>query len=593
MKKIYLTFAAALFATATFAQAPISQRKSIITREAAPSFLQTDKYVNLNNVQPALGGHKINKELLAERQSLISGKPALAPSKAPDAGLITEAPAGTAIPNAYEYSIGYYTFWGYVFSTASDGKVAEVINGDDGYIYIKDPIVSLAAGAYLKGQLNETKDSVIVNLPQPVYYQQASGDYEELTGYAWKLNYDEEQGWYVADSVDNHIAFAYQDGQLLFFDNGNSIIGLTTEEGDWYGYGDYYKFFTQETATPEKPSDEAIANAEEYLITYIADETDPEKPTKDATTVKLIKDGGNVYLTDLTDEDDGLYVKAAANGDKFTVTSNQYLGAPEEAGFHYYAAAFGYKSVWDDYYEEYIDSTWIEDKMDFAYDAAKDVYTGDHIYLSVNTGKLSPSSEAAFKAPVLSKYKEIPGTPATPVISTYNDSYFASYGYSWIIFNLAKFSTDDNYLDPAKLYYKLYTDVEGEVSEYTFYEDEYTNLGQEEMTDVPYSFTDSYDIYVSGPTHTIYLYSTGFDKIGVQQYYIATDGTKYESEIGWYDIAAAGIQEASVVENGKNISKTTYYDLSGRQVSKPQNGVFVKNITYADGTTKAQKVVLK
>lgn len=591
MKKNYLTLAAALFATATFAQTPISSRKSIVTREAAPSFLQTDKYVSLNDMQPAFGGRKVDQKLMQERRSLISGQNAI--HKAPAEGLITEAPEGTPMNNVYEYAVGYLTFWGYVFQSASDGLASDVVVGNDGNIYFKNPISTISCDGWLKGHLNATQDSVIVDLPQPVYYQEGDDNYAELTAYAWKLNYDEEQSWFVKDSIDNRIAFAYKDGELEFYDNGNSIIGLTDETGEWYAYGDYYQYYTQENSTVEKPSDEAIANAEDYLLTYITDETDADNPVKDAATVKLIKDGGNIWLTDLTGEDDELYVKATANGNKYTITSNQYLGAPEGAGYHYYAAAEDYKNVYDEDSYEYYDSTYVVDKMDFAYDAEKETYTGDHLYLAINTGKISPYEEATFKAPVLSKYTELPGAPANPTISLYNDSYFSDYGYSWISFILPKFSTDGNYLIPTKLYYKLYTQVDGAVDEFTFFEDEYVKLGQEELTDVPYNFTDNYDIYVSGTTHTIYLYSTGFDKIGVQEYYLTDDGTKYESDIVWYDIAAAGIQNASVVENGKNISKTTYFDLSGRQVSQPQHGVFVKNVTYADGTTKAEKVVLK
>lgn len=43
----------------------------------------------------------------------------------------------------------------------------------------------------------------------------------------------------------------------------------------------------------------------------------------------------------------------------------------------------------------------------------------------------------------------------------------------------------------------------------------------------------------------------------------------------------------------KKISSVTYYDLSGREVSNPAGGVYVKKMAYADGTVNTSKVLLK
>lgn len=41
------------------------------------------------------------------------------------------------------------------------------------------------------------------------------------------------------------------------------------------------------------------------------------------------------------------------------------------------------------------------------------------------------------------------------------------------------------------------------------------------------------------------------------------------------------------------VLSTEYYDITGRKASNPSHGVFIKKTRLADGTTKAQKVILK
>ena len=50
----------------------------------------------------------------------------------------------------------------------------------------------------------------------------------------------------------------------------------------------------------------------------------------------------------------------------------------------------------------------------------------------------------------------------------------------------------------------------------------------------------------------------------------------------------------SIREAGKDtVSSTVYYDLSGRQVTNPRNGIYVKSVQYNNGTTVTRKVIMK
>ena len=58
----------------------------------------------------------------------------------------------------------------------------------------------------------------------------------------------------------------------------------------------------------------------------------------------------------------------------------------------------------------------------------------------------------------------------------------------------------------------------------------------------------------------------------------------------WSD--PAGIETATA-ETTKQIASEKYFDLSGREISKPANGVSIKKVTFTDGSTKAVKFIGK
>lgn len=57
------------------------------------------------------------------------------------------------------------------------------------------------------------------------------------------------------------------------------------------------------------------------------------------------------------------------------------------------------------------------------------------------------------------------------------------------------------------------------------------------------------------------------------------------------DGGSVGIGEA--VRQAGRVKSVAYYDASGRRVSSPSGGLYIKSVTYADGTVKTYKVVLK
>lgn len=591
MKKHYLTFAAALFATATFAQAPRTPMFKTHANgllQPTTELIQNGKFKQMTNMKGTpldLKGAPIGSIKKAPKKNYpaIQGE------------LITEQPAGTLKKDLYGTHTGYQYFYGYVFNTTTDGAANDVVFAEDGSVYIYNPLSTLRTNTWLKGTLGNN-DTITVALPQPIYHQDASGNYAELTAYATKMNleYTEDEGyWPVADSISPNMQFTYKDGVLEMVPNdGYTLLALCDETGAWYGYGDYYKQYTEENSPVSTPSESATYK--EYILTSVLNDANPDSLITDQQLVRVYNDGNDIYLTDLIQKDDKVFVKGTLADGKLTITSGDYLGKPSKVNYHMYTKALGWKSVYDEYYATWEDSTYFIDKLDFDYDAKADTYTGENNYLTINYGRNTVYSAASFKKPVLSPYKEVIASPAKPTINTVADYIPEGYPYGYISVDLTTSSEDGTFLDPNRIYYNIYTDNDV----LTLYADEYVYLeqyyGADEMTDIPFYYIDSYDIYASGKTRTVYIYVTGYDKIGIQEYYLASDNTKHYSETAWFDYAAlAGIENATISDNGSKAASVAYYDLSGRQVSQPQHGIYVKTTKYADGTVKSAKTLIK
>ena len=96
------------------------------------------------------------------------------------------------------------------------------------------------------------------------------------------------------------------------------------------------------------------------------------------------------------------------------------------------------------------------------------------------------------------------------------------------------------------------------------------------MTEIPYNFTDNYDIYRGGST--IYFNQAdraNWDEIGVVSIYTG-GGETHKSDIFWFDINEyLGIKDGIVTVNSNN---DAIYNLQGVRVnSATQKGIYIKN----------------
>jgi hypothetical protein len=125
--------------------------------------------------------------------------------------------------------------------------------------------------------------------------------------------------------------------------------------------------------------------------------------------------------------------------------------------------------------------------------------------------------------------------PADPEVTDFSDS---NYGYI-VEFNVPLMDVNGDPIVASKLSYIIYTDTEGVIEPLTFTPATHSRL-TEDITEIPYGFTEGYDFYAD----LIYLndlYSEDWNKIGIQSIYRG-GGEENVTEIQWYTIKEYAIQ---------------------------------------------------
>ncbi len=221
--------------------------------------------------------------------------------------------------------------------------------------------------------------------------------------------------------------------------------------------------------------------------------------------VKVAVDGNDVYFQGLSHNLPEAWVKGTKDGNIVTFPMMQYMGEVSTYGSSY---------------------AFYESDAVFTYDPETESYAAEGLISCVAGGKLY---DGKYENPVLKKVIEVAAIPATPAIYSVGEN---SFGPS-VKFDIPLIDVNNNGLVSSKLSYQLFVDVEQTISPLTFKKEYYSNL-EEDMTVIPYGFTDNTNFSVS----MIYLkmpeFNT-FNRIGIQSIYTG-GGEENKSEIAWYTI---------------------------------------------------------
>lgn len=570
MKKFTLAVLAAAFVLSMSAQKVVQPQRSL-----QKAFAETQVEAGAVN---KLMETKAGKPLAAKKINPFNSAAKQAQTRAgEDFNIITEAPEGRT--EVYSLSgLAYYSFWGYIMGVSHEGTLGQIVYCDDNTVYIKNPISQFATNSYIKGTIDG--DEITVKLPQPIYQEDYDGEVYNYQIERLAYSEDEEGGWYYRDENSSEVKFTLRNDSVIWAEDtlGDVMLGLCDDTGEWMGYGDYNMVYSKVTDTVvEAPAD---MTCEDWVL----------KANDDGHFVKVGFSGKDVYVGGIYETMPDAFVKGTIDGDKVVFKSGQYLGPDESLNCHAYFVTGGSEMVWDDVYMEWYSSPYLTEQIELSYDAEAKTMIADSkndSTMFINSGKAHIYYIEAFDAPEFRYQAPIEGAvkPATPEFLSLSP-YDEYYGYGYIDFIVPKFDVDGRMLDTDKMHYNLFIDDEL----FTFYPDEYIAL-TEEMTDVPYDFTDSYDIYDYGTEKMIYFYTTGFEKIGVRSTYTADNGESKDSEIAWYYVNGGTVGINAAEAGAKGVKSVVYTDLSGRRVAKPVRGIYIKTEVYDDGTQKSVKML--
>ena len=466
------------------------------------------------------------------------------------ADIISEQPEGT-LANYSRSGMAYASTMFGVYDTEVSGAVGAVVFGADNKVYIKDIVSQAGVGSWVVGTLSG--NTITINLPQTVY---DSGE-----GYCIdvaKMSYDAESQWFVR-AANQTVTLKYDaatgDISTPNMTSGAEIIGLSYDDDlTWAGYGDWDITYKKVTDTLV----EAPAGLKTESYSLIAD-------GYAGSLVNVGFDGNDVYVQGLDKNLPESWVKGTIDGDKVKFKTGQYLGADYEANCHIYL--MGVSVVENEDYSEYVLS---DADITFDYDAATKTLTNSSVFL-LNNGKTEIGYITLFDKASIAPFVEVAATPAAPEVTLSENGYeYFLYGYGWgsIYFDLKTADVNGNFILPEKTSYRLWVKVNGEEKPLSFSWYDYQRQPVETMTEIPYDYSDYYDIGNYDTQKYVYYYVVGPEAYGVQTIYRG-GGEERVSEITWAEVEGLGAEmqpaaatpaypEATIGENDNKIEYGFY-----------------------------------
>lgn len=507
-----------------------------------------------------------NSTLLSERH--VAGA---APAMSRSAGeAILSTPAGQLTDNMTLSEFALYPRGFEIYQRMVSGKVSAIVEGDDGCLYVKNPVAVYPTDSWLKLEHREGTQYV-AHLPQaataPWEY-----DGEEVRMNFDRLAFDEDEGYYYPSFTESELTFSYENGVLTSVGEIGEdtdmpvMLGLTydiygPEDADeawaWFGVNN----ITVKAMDAAPGALPAGVEAAKKVMTY----SDGEAHAWVAV------DGSNIYLRPGADLG---YARGTIADGKATFESGQYLGV--SGGSHcYFMGAQGLFIVDEDYYEG--GYMVYEPTENLVFDYTPESMTTEGA-LVINEGTMSFYAKNIYNQPVITDYVSVEAAPQNPVIVRYEE-YDDWEEYGVLVFELPAMSADGTPISKVDMYYNIF--ASGHDKPYVFTPAMY-ELIDSDMTDIPYNFTDGgYDFSVSGTRHTVVIYEE-LGVVGVQSVNVAGDKT-FRSDIVWTDGQVSGI--GSVAADSE--ADAVIYDLTGRRVDNPATGIYIRR----QGNTTSKVVI--
>ena len=329
------------------------------------------------------------------------------------------------------------------------------------------------------------------------------------------------------------------DGSISINEVWVCVIG---GEGTYAGYT-YTDYFS--TLTIAEP------NATMTMWT-VADETNPA--TQSTFDVYVMQDTQTYVTTVFNFGDYGTGLDINMKEDNVFQVQEQPL--------FYGGSSYGYinfSGLTADYYLETVTGEGSKNILQFSGQWC--IYAGTSIYGLYNETSITLNDETAvFEFPVIEDVAAMPADPSVIKINPYK----ASNGYGSIVLDVPNVDVEGNLLKESKLFYIIYGQKDGEITQLSYPADLYQNL-EEDISVIPYTLNDNYDFAMSGGYKVVYLnFDFDYDTMGVQSVYTGGEASN-QTEIIWYvpeEIDAKEAQWVAAEQGYENAEEVTNISIS-------------------------------
>ena len=476
------------------------------------------------------------------------------------------APEGTAKP--------------YLFADLNNYDIAVSVSmSDDGTrVFFSNmfPNTFASGDAWVQG--NVSADGTSVTIPMDIAIGELTTNENET--YPVRVAEVLLDGDYITGVRD---VVLVKDGDSYYFDddaeNPTRVITLCVldEDGSFVGYFDDTQLISYAPYDGDIELVELPEGAEPAEFIYRFDYGYPV-----AKLGQVYVDGNDVYMNMLACGYEA-WVKGTREGNTVSFKPGQYIGA-----YDYYLYFSPVITPEGDYSEtETADYVLNYDPETGVYTAYEDDEHDYYVDLVTSSGELY---DAALSFVVEPYVGDKPAVPSDPYGLEISDLYLSSYGQYLFMYWMDNVDVDGNFINPAKLGYYLYLD--GEI--YTCTPEVFTRL-EEDMTLIPYGFTDGWDFYEG----YCLIGESLFSSLGVQAVYTVDGVTNYSNVVSvdlegnvTTEPAPQGIDGMNQVET-KQVTRIELYDAEGRRLQRLQQGVNIVRMMTADGSVKNVKMYKK
>ena len=506
------------------------------------------------------------------------------------AQIIKDTPKGKLIENLYRSSKSWVKKgWTGNQQGRYEGLVSKIVIGEDGCIYIYNPLSGLDSKSWLKLE-KQADGKYRAKLPQAILTDDLGGDDEEeesserTISLIRMVSNDDGKSYEPVGAAMNYVDFTWENNKLVMKGMGQKakIWGAAYENSWQSNYGGDWAL-TIEPLGEQLITPPSTAVKAQYIVSSKSDSS--------PRIVEAMTDNNDIYIKGLFKAEKlaNVWVKLTKQGDKAVMSTNQYLGITQKEDFKKYDSD---KSDYHTFAAAFENETKAADNLEFSIDATGKLTASKTLRTSLgrasNDNITGEDYVESYEGLTLTPYIQKAGKPATPVYFYFTSTpdYDNTSNEIKLAFYVKNADVDGNYLDPEKMYYNVYVNGSKEPFKFKKTETQYRDMHEDEMTNIPFNYQDNrnYDFKVIDNLRILHFYDSSITTAKVVMVYEA-DGKKYSSEPMVAKLSTAGIESA-------NFNKTTtekYYTIDGRQIQKLQKGLNI--VKSSDGTTR--KVIVK